>query len=162
MKLCYLNKAEKDFWLPRLFDLFYENMSVIAPSGMPYEAERDEWMSNVAPALEKAPRKVLLALDGEKLAGYLQFYTRNDLLMVEELQIRRRYQGGLLFLRLCRKLLADLPEQIRIVEAYAHRSNDRSRKMMGRLGMAELPEDGPFVHLRGDADWIRKQFLPCR
>ena len=73
MKLCYLNKAEKDFRLPQLFELFYENMSVIAPSGMPYEAERDEWMSNVAPALKKEPRKVLLALDGEKLAGYLQF-----------------------------------------------------------------------------------------
>lgn len=151
MKLLYLNKGEKGSWLPRMFDLYYENMSAIAPSGMTYEGEREAWLSNVGPALDKAPRQALLALDGEELAGFVMFYTRDDLLMVEEVQIRRGNQGGLLFLGLCRKLLADLPEQIRWVEAYAHRGNHRSRKLMGRLGMAELPEDSPFVHLRGDA-----------
>lgn len=162
MTLVYLNKEEKDLWLPRLFDLFYENMSFIAPSGMDYEAERAEWLANVSPALDKAPRQVLLAVDGEELAGYVMFYTRDDLLMVEEVQLRRVYQGGLLFLRLCRKLLTDLPEQIHIVEAYAHRQNDRSRKLMERLGMVELPEDALFVHLRGDGSAIRKRFLPGR
>lgn len=159
MKLRYLDKAEKELWLPRLFDLFYENMSVIAPSGIAYDAERAEWLDNVGPALDKAPRRVLLALDGERLAGFAMFYTRADLLMVEEVQLRREYQGGLLFLRLCRKLLAELPPEIRTVEAYAHRSNDRSRKLMARLEMAELPEASPFVHLRGDAEAIRGRFL---
>lgn len=159
MKLRYLDKAEKELWLPRLFDLFYENMSVIAPGSMTYDAERAEWLANVGPALDKAPRRVLLALDGEKLAGYAMFYTRAELLMVEELQLHREYQGGLLFLRLCRKLLAELPQGVCTVEAYAHRQNDRSRKLMARLGMAELPEDSPFVHLRGDMDGIRQRFL---
>jgi len=162
MTLVYLNKEEKDLWLPRLFDLFYENMSVIAPNSMAYEAERDEWLANVSPALDKAPRQVLLALDGEKLAGYVMFYTRADLLMVEEVQLRREYQGGLLFLRLCRKLLADLPEEVGTVEAYAHRQNDRSRKLMKRLGMEEVPENSAFVHLRGDAAGIRKRFRTGR
>ena len=151
MNLLYLEKGQKERWLPGLFDLYYENISVIAPSGMPYEAERKEWLANVSPALDKAPRQVLLALDGEILAGYVMFYTRDDLLMVEEVQLRREYQGGLLFLRLCRKLLGDLPKDIRRIEAFAHRENARSRKLMGRLGMAEVPEDAPFVHLRGDA-----------
>lgn len=162
MTLVYLNKEEKDLWLPQLFDLFYENMSVIAPSGMAYEAERAAWLSNVSPALDKAPRRVLLALDGEELAGFVMFYTRADLLMVEEVQLRREYQGGLLFLRLCRKLLADLPEKVVTVEAYAHRQNDRSRKLMQRLGMTEVPEDGPYFHLRGDMAAIRKRLLPGR
>lgn len=162
MKLVYLNKGEKESWLPRLFDLYYENMSVIAPSGMSCEAEREEWMSNVSPALDKAPRQVLLAPDEEKLAGFVMFYTRDDLLMVEEFQIQRENQGGLLFLQLCRKLLADLPEEIRWVEAYAHRGNDRSRKLMGRLGMTELPEDSPFVHLRGDFSAIREKLYRNR
>ena len=162
MKLCYMEKAEKKLWLPRLFDLFYENMSVIAPSGMDYAAEREEWLANVSPALDKAPRQVLLALDGEELAGFVMFYTRSDLLMVEEVQLRQEYRGGLLFLRLCRKLLADLPKEIRTVEAYAHRQNDHSRKLMNRLGMAELPELGPFVHLRGAAEEIGKRLRPIR
>ena len=161
MNICHLNKAEKDIWLPRLFDLFYENMSGIAPSGMPCEAERTEWLANVGAALDKALRQVLLALDGEVLAGFVMYYTRNDLLMVEEVQLRREYQGGLLFLRLCRKLLADLPEAIRTVEAYAHRSNDRSRKLMARLGMGEVPgeEDAPFVHMRGDTEIVKRKLI---
>ena len=162
MKLCYLDKTEKDLWLPRLFDLFYENMSAVAPSGMTRDTERTEWMANVGPALDKAPRQVLLALDGETLAGFAMFYTRDDLLMVEEVQLQREYQGGLLFLRLCRKLLADLPQEIRTVEAYAHRSNGRSRKLMTRLGMVELPDASPFVHLRGELESIRKRYLPGR
>ena len=151
MKLMYLNKEEKEKWLPELFDLFYENMSEFLSSGISYDREREEWIRNVSPALDRAPRQVLLALDGEVLAGYVMFYTRDDLLMVEEFQLRRIDQGGLLFLRLCRKLLADLPERIRWIEAYAHRGNDRSRKLMARLGMEELAEDSPFIHLRGDA-----------
>lgn len=162
MKLCYLDKAEKDLWLPQLFDLFYENMSVIVPSGMACEIERAEWLANVSPALDKAPRQVLLAVGGEELAGFVMFYTRKDLLMVEEVQLRREYQGDLLFLRLCRKLLADLPEEVRSVEAYAHRQNDRSRKLMKRLGMEEVPEESPFVHLRGDLETIRNRFRSSR
>lgn len=162
MTLAYLNKEDKELWLPHLFDLFYENISVVAPSGMTYEEERTEWLANVSPALDKAPRRVLLAMDGEQLAGYVMFYTRNDLLMVEEVQLRRDYQGGLLFLRLCRKLLTDLPDGICTVEAYAHRQNDRSIALMKRLGMAEVPEDSPFVHLRGDAADLAAHFLPGR
>ena len=33
----WLNKQEKALWLPKLFDLLYDNMSVIAPSGLTYE-----------------------------------------------------------------------------------------------------------------------------
>lgn len=157
MTVCYLDKSEKECWLPRLFELFYENMSVIAPTGMAYEAERAAWLANVSPALDKALRQVLLALDGEALAGFVMFYTREELLMGEEVQLRRQYRGGLLFLRLCRKLLADLPEKVRTVEAYAHRQNDRSRKLMKRLGMEEVPENSPFVHLRGNLHGLKRK-----
>lgn len=153
MKISYLNKTEKNLWLSRLFELYYENMSKIARSGLTYGEEREEWLENVSPALDKDPRQVLLALDGENLAGYVMFYTRDELLMVEEVQIRKEYQGGLLFLRMCRKLLGDLPDTIRRVEAFAHRGNGRSRSLMERLGMYAVEEeaDSPFVHLRGDA-----------
>ena len=152
MILIYLNKAEKDRWLPQLFALFYENMSKYTPVGLSYEAEREEWLRNVSPALDKEPRQVLLALDGQKLAGFVMFYTRRELLMVEEFQIQKDYQGGLLFLRMCRKLLRDLPNEIQWVEAFAHRGNEHSRRLMERVGMNSLEEpDDLFLHLRGDA-----------
>lgn len=161
MTFCYLNKAEKDIWLPRLFDLLYENMKEIAPTGLSYAQEKAQFLANVSPALDKAPRQVLLALDGEILAGYVMFYTRNDLLMVEEAQIRKRFQGTLLFLSLCRRLMAAVPTDIRVVEAYADKRNENSLTIMARLGMVPVPgeADSGFVHLCGDAETVRRKFM---
>lgn len=161
VKFAYLNKAEKDQWLPQLFDLLYENMSQITPTGLSYEEEKAQWFSNVSPALDKAPRQVLMGFVDDELACYIQYYIREDLLMVEEVQIRKRYQGGLLFLRLCRRLMAAVPDGVRVVEAYADRRNLNSQKLMRKLGMVPVPEeaDAPFVHMRGIADDARRHFL---
>lgn len=154
--ISYLNKAEKEKWLPQLFDLFWDNMRLIAPGEGSYAEEKQQWLANVSPALEKAPRQILLCLDGEELLGYLQYYTRQDLLVLEEVQLRRDYQRTLLFHRLCRSLIRILPGKIRYVEAYADRRNLYSRKIMEKLGMEPLPEGeaSPFVHLRGTAEQI--------
>lgn len=69
MMFCYLDKSEKDHWLPQLFDLLYDNMRSIAPSGLSYEQERKEWLAAVSPALEKAPRQIILCFVGEELAA---------------------------------------------------------------------------------------------
>lgn len=159
MKLCFLNKPEKAIWLPRMFELLYENMEEIASSGLSVEQEREQFLSNVGPALEKMPRQVILATDNDHLVGYVQYYTRGDLLMVEEIQIRRGYRG-LLFLQLCRFLMDVLPVEIKTVEAYADPRNERSRRLMAKLGMEELPEEGNYVHLRGEAESIRRRL--CR
>ena len=151
MTVTLMDKAEKAFWLPLLFDLLYDNMKDIAPSGAPYEVERGSFISNVSAALEKAPRQILLAAQGHVPVGYIQYYTRGELLMVEEVQIRKDYQNTLLFLRLCRELLKRLPAEIRVVEAYADPRNERSRRLMAKLGMVELPEGGNYVHFRGEA-----------
>ena len=158
MKIFILDKKEKSFWLPRMFDLMYENMKDIAPSGLEYGEGRAEFLSNVSPALEKGPRQVLLAVEDGALLGYLQYYTRDDLLMVEEAQIRKDHQNTLLFLGLCRALLKLLPAEIRVVEAYADPRNSKSRRLMARLGMEEVPESGAFIHLRGSARKIWKHF----
>ena len=159
MKLCFLNKPEKAVWLPRMFELLYENMEEIAPSGLSVEQEWEQFLSNVGPALEKMPRQVILATDNDHLVGYVQYYTRGDLLMVEEIQIRRGYRG-LLFLQLCRFLMDVLPVEMKTVEAYADPRNEKSRRLMAKLGMKELPEEGDYVHLRGEAESIRRRL--CR
>lgn len=159
MTVCVLDKKDKELWLHQMFDLLYENMREIAPSGIPYEQERQEFVANVGLALEKAPRQVLLAIEDGILVGYIQYYTRGALLMVEEMQIRREHRGSLLFLRLCRHLLDALPAEIKTVEAYADPRNEKSRRMMARVGMEELAEEGPYVHLRGDAEKLRRKFV---
>lgn len=160
MKIDFLDKSEKDKWLPKLFELYYSNMSEIAPSGLSFEEERKLWLSEVSPALDKAPRQVLLCTDGDKLLGYIQYYTRNDLIMLEELQIRKDYQRTLLFFRMCRYLAKRLSPDILHIEAFAHKQNAKSLELMKKLGILPLDEkDCLFVHLRGSADIAKKRFL---
>ena len=154
----YLNKQEKEYWLPQLFDLLYDNMKTIAPSGKSYEAEKAEWLANVSPALEKAPRQVLLCFADGELEGFVQFYTRVELLMVEEVQLRKNYHHSFLFYRICKFLQNSLPMEITLVEAYAEKRNLYSQKLMQKLGMEVVGEEGPFVHLRGQLEPMRKYF----
>lgn len=158
LRFAFLNKQEKDVWLPRLFDLLHENMCAIAPNGLSYEEARRQWLEAVSPALEKAPRKMILCFGEEELAGFAQFYTRGELLMVEEVQIAKPYHCSFVFYRLCRFLLQILPPEITVVEAYAEKRNLHSLGIMEKLGMAVVEEEGPFVHLRGDARAIRQKF----
>ena len=154
----YLNKKEKEIWLPRLFDLLYENMQEIAPGELSYEQEKAQWLSNVSPALEKEPRRIILCLDCGILVGYVQYYTNKNLLMVEEIQIGKTYQRTTLFYGLCKQLATALPEGIEIIEAYAEKRNFHSQRIMQRLGMTQIDEEGPFVHLRGSAEGLHCYF----
>lgn len=157
-RFTYLNKQEKEYWLPQLFDLLYDNMKTIAPSGKSYEAEKAEWLGNVSAALEKAPRQVLLCFADGELAGFVQFYIRAELLMVEEVQLRKTYHRSFLFYRICKFLRNSLPTEITVVEAYAEKRNLYSQKLMQKLGMEVIAEEGPFVHLRGQAEPMKKYF----
>ena len=158
IRFTVLNKKEKDVWLPRLFDLFYRNMREITPGELSYEQEKQQWLSNVSPALDKEPRQIFLCFDGDVPAGYVQYYTNQKLLMVEEIQMEKSYQRTTLFYGICANLSNMLPEDIETVEAYAHKDNLYSRKLMTKLGMTQLDEEGPFVHLRGSAKLLRRYF----
>ena len=160
ISLFFMDKAEKDIWLPILFDLYYENMSKIAPSGSSYQQERTDWLAEVSSALDKEPRRVLLCTKDNALLGYIQYYTRDDLLMVEEVQIARDYHRTFLFFRMCRFLSQHIPPQIQFIEAYADRRNIHSQKIMRKLGMVPISydENSIFVHLRGHAETARKRF----
>ncbi len=153
-----LNKNEKDLWLPQLFDLFYENMQEIAPSDLPCEQEKQQWLSQVSPALEKEPRQIILCFADGKLAGYIQYYTNKKLLMIEEIQIKKSYQRTTLFYGLCKHFATVLPKGIEIIEAYAEKRNLHSQKLMQKLGMVQIGEDGPFVHLQGSVQKLHRYF----
>ena len=159
-RFCQLNKAQKEAWLPRLFDLLYDNMRKIAPSGLSYADEKALWLSQVSPALEKAPRRIILCFSGEELAGFLQYYTRGELLVVEEVQLKKQFQGTFLFFRLCKFLASVLPEGLETVAAYADRRNGRSIRLMEKLGMAPDPQEqqDTFLRMQGPIQRISAPF----
>ena len=92
ISFAHLNKAEKSHYLPLLFDVLYSNMEEITPTGKSYEEQKQEFLTEVAPALEKEPRKIVLCYRDNDLAGFLMYYTRDDMLMIEELQLKKKYQ----------------------------------------------------------------------
>lgn len=152
----HLNKQEKDQWLPQLFDLLYENMQTIAPSGLSYEQEKAEWLAEVSLALEKAPRQIVICSVRGEIAGYIQYYIREQMLMVEEIQLREKYHRTLLFYKICKYLISVIPDNLQTVEAYADRRNLNSIRLMEKLGMqsCETESDSPFVHMRGLAERV--------
>ncbi len=157
----YLNKSEKNTFLPLLFDIFYNNTVELAPSEKSYELQRDEWLSEVSPALEKEPRKVILCYSESELAGFLMYYTRGELLMIEELQLKKKFQRTRMFYLLCKHLMSILSSDISIVEAYALKNNLNSQGIMQYLGMDFVPHEIglPLVYLRGSAQKIKERFL---
>ena len=158
IRYAFLDKREKERWLPILFDLLYENMHEIAPSGISYTAERETWLVEVSSALERTPREIILALAGGRPVGYLQYYTRGDLLMIEELQLHAAFHRTLLFGDICKYLWRQLPDNITRVEACADKRNLHSLALMKKLGMERIEEDA-FVHLSGDLATLRKRLI---
>lgn len=158
MRFVFLDKRETNFWLPRLFDLLYHNMRDIAPGTLTREQEAAQWLGEVAPALEKAPRQIIMAFHREHLAGYLQYYTRDDLLMIEEVQLEKAFQKTTAFFQLCRFLGEKIPPEIRYIEAYADSRNIPSQKLMEKLGMVKIGEASDFVRFRGSFASVKRQF----
>ena len=147
----FLGKESELHLMAQLFDLLYENMLPIAPSGLSYEEEKRQWMSEAVPAMAKAPRQIVLMYDGDTLAGYLQYYINEGLFMVEELQLRKDCRSTSLFAALWKFMSRIIPKATHTIEAYADPRNQVSRCLMEKLGMKQVEDDAcaPLLHFRG-------------
>ncbi len=139
-----LNKSQKDDILPVLFDIYYGNMSRICPGGNPYNIEREEWLTEVSSALEKDPRQIMLMYQNDNLAGFIMYYTGGELLMIEELQIKERYQRTLLLHKLFTYLTELLSSGCARIEAFASEKNYRSLDLMKYLGFCTIGKNEKY------------------
>ena len=155
-----LDKSCKDAVLPLLFDILYANMSVIAPTGNAYAEDRSRWLSCVSPALEKEPRRILLLWDGDEIAGFFQYFVNKGLFMMEEIQLRDRYKGTGAFGELYAYLTRIIPRETEIVEAYAHKGNQKSIAVLNHLGLEVIGEsqNGSSYHFRGRYETILRRY----
>ena len=150
--------------LPILFDLLYENMDKIAPGEGTYSEQKETWVSEVSFALRRPSRQILMFCHLGEPVGFVMYYFRSGMLMVEELQLKRSVQRSLAFLSCCRSMCYLISEGVETLEAYADRRNLASIRMMQKLGMTVL-DDGegtPFVHFRGDYQTVKKHFVHDR
>ncbi len=145
----FLEKSNVGEFLPVLFDILYENMEKMASFGKSYEDAKTEWLGQVAPAMKKDRRQIVLMYDGEILAGYAQYYTNDTLLMIEEIQLKPKYQRTMLLHQFCKFMKSIVPNEIAYIEAYADKRNTNSQKLMEALGMKIINDDGKYYHFRG-------------
>lgn len=147
----FLDKNEKESFLPRLFELLYSNMNEIEPSGLGFEEDYREWSCAISPALEKAPRKLILIYDGEELIGFFMYYVNETTFMMEEIQLKKEYHGTGIFKKLYAFLFNVIPQTPEFVEAYALKSNLKSQEILAHLGLECVGENlnGSCWHYRG-------------
>lgn len=131
----YLEKQRLEERLPVLFSILHTNMDRIAPTGKGYAADLKEWMFYVLPAMSKDPRQIVLMYAGEELAGFFQYYLDVERFVMEEIQLKKQYQGTGLFRRFFEWLLEQLPDGLKTVEAYSHLNNHKSQGILEYLGL---------------------------
>ena len=156
----FLPKEHAEEYFPALFDILYNNMSKIAPSGMTYEEDFNEWYGAVLPALvNNEPRKIILIYD-DKLIGYFQYYVNETTFMMEEIQFLPGYQGKGIFQKLFARLAEIVPHDIPFVEAYAHKNNSKSQGILDHLGLQVIGENknGNSYHFRGDCQTMLERY----
>ena len=137
----FLDKNEVQRWLPQLFSILHENMSVIAPTGNTYDEDYALWSGAVAPAIQKENRHIVLIFNDETLIGYLQYYTNETTFMIEEAQIKPAYQGrGVL--RSVFAFVSDfISPNVLYAEAYANKKNTKSQSILERHGFTRIGEN---------------------
>ena len=139
----FADKLQIEQLLPDLFRILHSNMSIIAPTDNSYNEDFEIWSSYLTPAMQKEQRQIVLMYVECKLVGYFQYYINVDInsLMMEEIQIKKEFQGTGLFSEFYNWLIKNLPKDIMYVEAYANKNNYKSQSVLKHLGLVELGEN---------------------
>lgn len=153
IEFVFLDKQNADKHTEELFEILHSNMSLIAPTGNSYEEDFKMWSDGIISGLEKEQRQIVLMYVGDSVSGYFQYCIKNDenTILMEEIQIKRAYQGSGLFSEFYKWLLKQLPNDILYVEAFANKKNLKSQAILTHLGLSCIGENrnGNSYHYKG-------------
>ena len=81
--------------------------------------------------------------------------------MMEEIQIKSKYHGSGIFRSFYSCLISQLPKDIRYVEAYSHKNNVKSQRILEHLGLTQCGENknGNSYHYKGDYAVLSEKYL---
>lgn len=150
----YLDKQQSEQILPILFEILHSNMRDITPTGKNYEDDLKDWLLKVVPAMKKDARQIVLMYVDDEIAGFFQYYIniKTNLLMMEEIQIKREFQGSGMFSAFYRWFVNQMPITLKVVEAYSDKRNIKSQRIIEHLGLVRIEEykDEKFFYYKGD------------
>jgi hypothetical protein len=152
----FLDKARFSEYAPRLFDILYSNMSIIAPSGNSREEDEGTWYNAVSGGLKRDARQIVLIRDAESTVGFFQYYINPRTFMMEEVQLLPEYQGRGALREVYRFLLPYIPDEIPSVEAFSDLRNARSMDILLKMGLMPVSEESGLCHFCGTVDGLKK------
>ncbi len=136
-----LNKRDSDKTTAVLFDILHGNMSVIAPTGERYEDDKKLWISSITDALNNPQRNIIVITHEAEIIGFFMYSISNDLLKMEEIQLRSKYHGKGIFRKLYFYLFTLIPDNVKFVEAFANKQNHKSQGILTNLGLKQVGEN---------------------
>ena len=149
ISFCSFDQTQSDVLLPQMFEILSTNMNKIAPTGSGYEEDKKIWLSYMIPSLKE--KQIILMYVDEVLAGYFQYSTNINTVLIEEIEILPDYQRTLLFYRFLKYISKIIPENIEYAEAYINKSNSNSQRIAQKLGLQIVGENpnGHSLRYRG-------------
>jgi len=149
-----LKKELFDKYANDLFSILFENMNQIAPTGNSYKEDYQFWFQYMKEELAKMNQYLIVVCQAElsEIVGYFQYSVHGNILLMEEIQIKKEYQGKYnIFKRIYAFVFDNLKENIDYVEAYANKKNAKSIGILGKLGLSTVGENkrGTSYHFRG-------------
>lgn len=152
----FLEKADFSKHAPRLFDILYSNMSVIAPTGNTRAEDEKTWFEAVSGGLARDARKIVLIKDADKTVGFFQYYINSRTFMMEEVQLLSEYQGRGVLRELYSFIMPYIPSEIPSVEAFSDLRNARSMDILLKMGLMPISEEGGLCHFCGSLEKLKK------
>ena len=150
----FLRREEFEQYAKALFSILYDNMSQIAPTGNSREEDFPYWFNANKEELKNENRHIIIIVQKEinEIAGFFKYSVQNDVFFMEEIQIRKSYQGKYnIFERIYKFVLDNIKDGVCVVEAYADKRNIKSVGILGKLGLTIVGENknGISYHFRG-------------
>lgn len=139
----YLNKSQSQCMLPLLFEILHDNMTPIAPTGNAYEEDLNTWTTLTVPSLKDTQRQIVLMYVDKELAGFFQYWLnkKTNSLVMEQLQIKNKFQRSGLFTAFFQWLVRRLPQDIYTVEAFIDKKNLLSQAIWEHIGLVRSGEN---------------------
>lgn len=137
-----------------LFSVLHDNMSQIAPTGNSREVDFIFWYQTMQEELQGGKRNIIIIFpkDSHEIVGYFQYSIQENVFLMEEIQIRKSYQGKCnIFRDLYAFVFKDIGAECDCVEAYANKKNTKSIAILRKLGLSAVGENksGTSYHFRG-------------
>ena len=148
----YLNKVNFDEYSEELFTILNDNMSLIIHSNNNFEEDYKRWYTAVDKGLQKDNRQIVLIFetDTKRIIGFFQYYVKDEVFMMEEIQIIREFQGkDNIFRDLYGFLISNINPHIQYVQAFVNKNNIKSVSILKKLGLEFLQEDENYFKFQG-------------